>query len=209
MLVKICGITRQIDVEILDGRVEYLGFIIEPTSPRTVTKEQLKTLRTAVQKSTPVLVTATIPPTTAVDIAAETEIPVLQHHGHLDITHYDYATARGIRIAPVATYKPGTDLRQIVERLLKTPHEYVLVDADKKQKEKYEGGLKVPLTAMRQVAHLGKVALAGGITPNNAHLVAQLKPYMVDIASGVEKKPGEKDPHLIEKLLKTLFQSSF
>ena len=42
MLVKICDVARMADAEALDGLVEYIGFIVEPTSCR---KEDLPQLR--------------------------------------------------------------------------------------------------------------------------------------------------------------------
>ena len=204
ILVKICGVTRVEDAEALDGIVDYIGFIVEPTSPRSVKPEALRALREAVNKSRPVLVTATIPPREAVDMAAESEIPVVQHHSTLTSKDFDYAKSRGVALAPVAAYRPGVELRLLVERLLKTSHEYVLVDADKKSQARYEGGLKIPLPLLAEVAPLGRVALAGGITPENAPLVARLNPYMIDVASGVEASPGVKDMNKVKALLKAV-----
>ncbi len=204
MLVKICGVARLADAEALDGVVEYIGFIVEPTSPRSVKPEALGALRAAVRRSRPVLVTASLSPREAVDLAAENDISVVQHHGALAEENYDYAASRGVAIAPVAVYRPGVDLSAVVEELLRRPHEYVLVDADKKGGERYEGGLKIPLAALRQVVGLGKVAVAGGVTPENAHLVATLRPYMVDVASGVEAAPGVKDLEKVKALLRAL-----
>jgi phosphoribosylanthranilate isomerase (EC 5.3.1.24) len=39
------------DAEALDGLVEYIGFIVEPTSPRAVRPEALGALRAAVRRS--------------------------------------------------------------------------------------------------------------------------------------------------------------
>ena len=203
-MVKICGVARLADAEALDGLVEYIGFIVEPTSPRAVRPEALRDLRAAVRRSRPVLVTASLPPKEAVDLAAENDISVVQHHGALAEEDYDYAASRGIALAPVAVYRPGVDLRAAVEELLRGPHEYVLVDADKKSGERYEGGLKIPLAALRQVVGLGRLAVAGGVTPENAHLVAALRPYMVDVASGVEAAPGVKDMKKVKALLRAL-----
>ena len=196
--------TRLADAEALDGVVEYIGFIVEPTSPRSVRPEALGALRAAVRRSRPVLVTASLPPKEAVDLAAENDISVVQHHGALAEEDYDYAASRGVALAPVAVYRPGVDLRAAVEELLRRPHEYVLVDADKKGGERYEGGLKIPLAALRQVVGLGRLAVAGGVTPENAHLVAALRPYMVDVASGVEAAPGVKDMEKVKALLRAL-----
>jgi len=204
VLVKICGVARVEDAEALDGLVEYVGFIVEPASPRSVRREALGALRGVVHKSTPVLVTASLSPREAVDLAAEFEIPVVQHHGGLAAADVDYAASRGVRLAPVAVYRPGVDLAEAVARLLALPHEYVLVDGEKGAAPRYEGGLKVPLSELRRVVHMGKVAVAGGITPENAHLVAGLRPYMVDVASGVESAPGVKDLGKVAALLRAL-----
>jgi phosphoribosylanthranilate isomerase len=203
-LVKICGVARLADAEALDGVVEYIGFIVEPTSPRSVRPEALGALGAAVRRSRPVLVTASLPPKEAVDLATENDISVVQHHSVLAEEDYDYAASRGVALAPVTVYRPGADLRAAVEELLRRPHEYVLVDADKSSRERYEGGLKIPLAALRQVVGLGKVAVAGGVTPENAHLVATLRPYMVDVASGVEATPGVKDMEKVKALLRAL-----
>lgn len=204
MLVKICGIARPADALALDGLVDYVGFIVEPSSPRSVPPWLLRELREAVHRSRPVLVAASLPPRSAVDLAAESEIPVVQHHGALSPGDYDYAASRGVAVAPVATYKPGEPLRARVQELLKMPHEYVLVDAEKGSCARYEGGLKVPLSALRDVVGLGRVAVAGGVAPENARLVASLRPYMVDVASGVESAPGAKDMERVRALLRAL-----
>lgn len=203
-LIKICGVARQTDAEALDGFVDYIGFIMEPTSPRSVDAAKLAALRGSIYRSKAVLVTASLPPRDAVDTAARLEIPVVQHHGQLTPGDYDYAEGRGIALAPVSVYRPGADLRKKVEDLLRLRHEYVLVDADKKSQGRYEGGLKIPLSALAQVVHLGKVAVAGGVTPENAHLIAGLRPYMVDVASGVEDAPGVKNMEKVRALLKVL-----
>ncbi|MFN3803512.1 MAG: phosphoribosylanthranilate isomerase [Pyrobaculum sp.] len=196
MRIKICGVTRPEDVTTLDGLVDYIGFVHDPSSPRSVELSRLRELRKLVRYSKPALVTASIAIERAIEIAVGIDIPVVQHHRELPPLEAPVA------IAPVAVYAPGVSLVERVERLLKTPHEYVLVDADKRDYATYDGGLKIPLAQLRQVVSLGRVAIAGGITPDNAHLVASLNPYMVDVSSGVEKSPGVKDMGKVKKLLK-------
>jgi phosphoribosylanthranilate isomerase len=203
-LVKICGVARVADAEALDGLVEYIGFIVEPTSPRAVRPEALGALRAAVRRSRPVLVTASLPPKEAVDLAAEGEIPAVQHHGALAGEDYDYAASRGVALAPVAVYRPGADLRAAVEELLRRPHEYVLVDADKSSRERYEGGLKIPLAALRQVVGLARWLWRAASTPENAHLVAALEALHGGRGQRSRGGPGVKDMEKVKALLRAL-----
>jgi phosphoribosylanthranilate isomerase len=44
--------------------------------------------------------------------------------------------------------------------------------------------------------------VAGGLTPQNvAHAIAQLRPWGVDVSSGIESSPGRKDPALLTRFI--------
>jgi phosphoribosylanthranilate isomerase len=44
--------------------------------------------------------------------------------------------------------------------------------------------------------------IAGGLTPSNIHLAKSLRPYGLDVSSGVEKIPGRKDPGLVSEFIR-------
>jgi phosphoribosylanthranilate isomerase len=51
----------------------------------------------------------------------------------------------------------------------------------------------------------GRIFLAGGLTPENvANAIRVAKPYAVDVCSGVESKPGKKDPQKLKQLARAI-----
>ena len=71
----------------------------------------------------------------------------------------------------------------------------------------YEGpvsgaGQLVDLQRAAAVARLGEMVLAGGLRPDNVgRAVASVRPFGVDVSSGVETSPGTKDPALIRSFV--------
>lgn len=71
----------------------------------------------------------------------------------------------------------------------------------------YEGpvsgsGVGVDHRRAARVARLGKMVLAGGLRPENvATAIERVRPFGVDVSSGVELSPGVKDPALIESFV--------
>jgi phosphoribosylanthranilate isomerase len=57
----------------------------------------------------------------------------------------------------------------------------------------------------RQANRYGRVILAGGIRPDNVgQAIAQARPFAVDVASGVESRPGRKSPTAMRALLRAV-----
>jgi phosphoribosylanthranilate isomerase len=71
----------------------------------------------------------------------------------------------------------------------------------------YEGaksgqGETVDWSAAAELAKIGNMILAGGLRPDNvAAAIAAAKPYGVDVSSGVESAPGEKDSQKIREFI--------
>ena len=72
----------------------------------------------------------------------------------------------------------------------------------------YEGaksgqGETVDWSAAAQIARNGNMILAGGLNVNNvAEAISTVRPFGVDVSSGVESAPGQKDPEKIREFIK-------
>jgi len=55
----------------------------------------------------------------------------------------------------------------------------------------------------REAARYGSIILAGGLRPDNvAQAIAEVQPFGIDVASGVESRPGKKDPRAMRALMR-------
>ena len=68
-------------------------------------------------------------------------------------------------------------------------------------------GQKIDLDIAIKAKGLGKMILAGGLTPENVEeAIEKVNPWAVDVCSGVESRPGEKDMRLVEKFINKIIK---
>ncbi len=68
-------------------------------------------------------------------------------------------------------------------------------------------GQKIDIDLAIKASGLGNMILAGGLTPENVEdAVEKVKPWGVDVCSGVESKPGIKDMRLVEKFINKIIK---
>lgn len=182
VFVKICGISDVgAALAAADAGADAVGFVFAP-SPRQVSP------RTAVAISAElparVLRVAVFAEPTLQEIEAVLELftPDL-----IQADHHCLSGLEGVETLPVHRSGTGVDIES--GRFL------------------YEGpvsgsGRMVDLGVAAGVAGLGDMVLAGGLCPGNVGLaIDRVKPYGVDVSSGVETAPGVKDPSLIESFV--------
>jgi len=193
MFVKICGITSEDDALLAVAMgADAVGFIFAP-SPRQLAVQKAYDIT---RRLPPEILTVGVfrdeLPARVIDLAHQAGVKAVQLHGRetpaqtKEIAgHFRWvikAFAAGSEHLPAAdTY--GTDM--------------ILLDAPN------PGSGKVfDWSLAGDAPDSVKLILAGGLTPENvAGAVAEVEPWGVDVASGVEREPGRKDPMAVKRFI--------
>jgi phosphoribosylanthranilate isomerase len=229
--VKICGITNLEDAEVaLRAGADLLGFILYPKSPRYVEPAQmqgiLRDVRLKIEDwrptpfsqmatgSTPSLQSSTFTPPRFVGVFVNE--PAARIKEILAATGLDYAQLHGDEPPAALAALEGVAYKA----LRPADHAQALAEAgayalhgpaagprwliDAYDPHAYGGtGKRADWTTAAQLARqYPGLLLAGGLTPDNvAAAVAAVRPWGVDVASGVEAEPGRKDHRKVESFV--------
>ena len=143
------------------------------------------------------------------EIVRKLDIPVIQYHNETNLIHYlESCKQYSINVAPVLIFRENEDIlsritqfNSIIRNYLNII-EYVLIDSSKGNRKVYEHGLKIPLNIIELFCkYIHKPGIAGGISIENVVHILRLKPYLIDVSSSLEIKPGIKNPELVKKFL--------
>ncbi len=188
MKVKICGLTRLEDaLAAIAFGADALGFIFAQDSPRSVSAEHVRQIIAALPPfvtTVGVFTEGDIPEIEAV--VRENGIDMIQFHGQFEEKTVRHFSHRAIQVLKV---KDAASLNSIQP----LPVRAVLLDT---YHEKMAGGsgLSFNWELAKKAAPLGKIILAGGLTPDNVQeAIRQGQPYAVDVSSGIEAAKGKKD----------------
>jgi phosphoribosylanthranilate isomerase len=193
--VKICGITRLEDA-LAAARLgaDALGFNFWPGSRRHVTPAAAHAIVSALPPFvTPVGVFVNQPEGEIRAIAAETGIQVLQLHGDEPPDLCARLPLPVVKAIPV-------DQVSTLSRLLSYEVQAFLLDTPSRG----FGGTGRPFdwSLAEGVSDVAPVILAGGLDPENvAAAIRAVRPFAVDVASGVESSPGVKDPDRMSRFI--------
>jgi len=186
--IKICGVSRPEDVAAaVDAGADAIGLVFHPGSPRYLTLAQAEVLAKALPPYvTPVGLFVNAEPATIAAAVAAIPALVLQFHG--DETPAQCAAA-GRPYLKAARMAPGFDLLDFAHRFGEA--QGLLLDA---HVEAFGGSGKVFDWSLvpRGVPH--RLVLSGGLHAGNVGSgILELRPWAVDVSSGVESARGVKD----------------
>ena len=199
MLVKICGVTRADDaLAAVDAGASAIGFVFWPDSPRYVDPYRARAIRAALPPFvTAVGVFVNQPVEYVSGVASLVRLGAVQLHG--DETP-QYAS---LLSAPIVKALPLTTLGE--SDLAAWPDEtMVLLDVHDPVK-RGGTGRTIDWDAAAAISARRRIVLAGGLTPDNvADAVARVRPFGIDVSSGVEVSPGIKDHRRVRALFEAL-----
>ena len=205
--VKICGITRVKDLEVaLDAGASAIGFNFFPGSPRYLAPRQAKKLLDAIPFMVEaVAVVVDMPPLEVKKLLDQHPgLTALQWHG-LPATEF-VLKARWIRAWSVSTAADLAALEIHLQKPLVAAHLPKAILLDAKAKGLHGGtGKTLPWGLLKGWHSPIPMLLAGGLTPENvAQAIREVKPFGVDVASGVESAQGIKDPAKIRDFFQSI-----
>ena len=213
--VKICGITNLEDARVaVQAGADALGFIFVENTPRFVTPEQVATIvRWLPPFVTPVGVFWDHPTGHVKAVAEACGLRALQFHGDEPpetLTGYALPIIKTIKLPPVSKieglpeYRVGDFFGALKYRAIVSAF---LLDTAVRWSE---GETREPVE-WKRIAAAGlartpdarvSIILSGGLTPDNvAQAIGIVRPYAVDVDSGVEAGPGKKHPDKVRRFV--------
>ena len=191
--IKVCGITRLEDAEkALEFGADALGFNFYPPSSRYIDKENARAILLRLpEDSCNVAVFVNEAKEKVREVIAQDELSrgrqpfrCLQFHGE---ENEEYC--RGWPLKVIKAFRVRD--QQSLQRIEAFPADFYLFDS---WSEGYGGsGTAFPWEWLDGLKN-GKIILSGGLTLSSvAHAIQRVRPYAVDVCSGVEARPGVKD----------------
>jgi phosphoribosylanthranilate isomerase len=198
--VKVCGITRVEDALVAaEAGASAIGFIFWPQSPRFITPAAARNIARALPQPLSIVGVFVDQPLDEVRAIAETvQLSAIQLHGNESLEY-----ARGV-LQPVIKAVAITD-GFAPERLDEYPQEItVLLDAHDPLR-RGGTGRTIDWTVAAAAAVRRPLFLSGGLNAANIHeAVTRVRPYGVDLSSGLEIAPGIKDPARVRAVFDVL-----
>jgi len=191
-LVKICGITRARDARLAEKLGAWaLGFNFYKESPRAVSPADAWKIRKSLSLTTQAVgVFVNWKPEVIITLVHALQLDAVQMHGNESPKQVAYC-ADDLPVFKALRVGPRFSMTEI--RRFRRASALLLDAADRGQ---FGGtGKSFDWSIAKRAAAQRQIILAGGLTPENVcEAILTVRPYAVDVASGVESRPGTKDP---------------
>jgi phosphoribosylanthranilate isomerase len=184
---KFCGITRMADaIAAADAGAGAIGFVFAPSSPRAIGPEAARTIARALPPFVlRIGVFVDRPASEVRAVAGHVGLDAVQLHGRETVAE---AAAVGMRVIKALP----RDADPQAAALAWPDDVTLLVDAASGDAPGGTGRL-ADWPAAAALARRRRIVLAGGLTADNvAEAIDAVRPYAVDVSSGIEVRPGEK-----------------
>ena len=201
--VKICGVrTPAIVEEAADAGADFVGLVLFAKSPRHIELEEARVLAAVARGRIGTVAVMVDPEDDLVDGVLEKVRPdFLQLHG--SETPQRVAAIKARTGLPVMKAIPVADAADVADAgAYAASADYILFDAKPTQDARLPGGNGLPFDWQVLTGLAPPFALSGGLTPDNVGAAIRLTgASLVDVSSGVERAPGEKDARLVRRFI--------
>ena len=192
--IKICGFTEPEGLRVaIEAGVDSIGLVLDP-SPRQLSLEQALALRAGIPDSVSLVAVCGRPSQDTVQrIQAELRPDWIQLMA-------DSVPGLTLSCPIIPAFEDGEDLLDRVQNYrVRVGQDRPLILADG---PKPGSGIPADWDRVQALAGTTRLMIAGGLNPDNVvEAIRRLKPYAVDVSSGVERERGVKDPELIRRFV--------
>ena len=198
--IKICGIRTVNDaLAAMDAGADLIGFNFYPKSPRYIDVGYCRDIMSVMRKYAQITYVGVFVNASAAQVRATMEtcaLSLAQLHGN--------ETSEMVQSLDGRAFKAFRGVLQSINGFAREDAPALLVDAS--LKGAYGGtGVTADWSAAAELAQHYPLLLAGGLTPENVTAaVRQVRPWGVDVASGVESSPGSKDAHKMKAFVQAV-----
>lgn len=203
-LIKICGLTREADVDTaVQAGADFIGFVHYAPSPRHLELTRAAVLAQRLPPTvTPVLLFVNAEPAVVEEGRRLLPRALIQFHGDETPEECD-ARAAGRPYWRAARMRPGFDLLKF--GALHPQAQALLLDA---HVESYGGAGKSFDWSLVPAGVPARLVLSGGLNPANViDGIRRVRPWAVDVSSGVESAKGIKDAGLMNDFCRAVRQA--
>lgn len=202
--IKICGIKTVTDaLAAMEAGADLIGFNFYPKSPRYIDVGKCRDIMSVMRRYGHIMYVGVFVNASVEEIRATMEacgLSLAQLHGDESVEMLKRLNGKA--------FKAFRGIPASVDEFARNEPPAFLVDAS--VKGVYGGsGVTGDWNGAAELARKYPLLLAGGLTPENiAEAIGRVKPWGVDVASGVESAPGEKDANRMKAFVRAVREVS-